>query len=363
MKKFYSFIISLLFVWSASAQSPTFVFSSSDCNFVQNFSLTNGGFSSPSIYSDDDDVSFYWVQAFSAFIETSGLTNRTGSVISPVFLNTQNGQAVTGFRYDVPAGTEYRLRIISGTIGQPLEILATTANGPVWTALPSTSGSLCLLLLDADLHVGQGLRYEISFRATVAGNMLFTNFATASQQASLPVTFRGFVARKNDNNTINLLWDVGDEINVNSYVVERSYNGSDFTSIGSVTATGKPSYNLVDNSFSDESQTRYYRVKNVDIDGQSKYTPVIRVSGRKTSNQIQLYPVPATDYVYVQHDKAPVHVSISLFNMDGRLIKQIQTVPNTFQTRINISELKSGVYIVKYDDGNGDIQSAKLIKP
>jgi len=363
MKKLYPFIISLLFVYSATAQSPTFVFTSSDCNFIRDFTLSDEGFSSPSIYSNDNDVSFFWNSGAGALIESSGLTSRTGSVISPVFLNTLNGQTVVGFTYNVPAGTEYRIRVISGLIGTPLEILATTANGPVWTALPSTSGSLCLLLVDADLTVGQGLRYEFSFRATAPGSMLFDNFAINTAQSPLPVTFRGFVAKKNDNNTIKLLWDVGDEVNVNSYVVERSYNGSDFISIGSVTATGKSTYNLVDNTFADEAQTRYYRVKNVDIDGQSKYTPVVRVSGRKVSNQIQLYPVPATDYVYVQHDKAPLNVSISLFNMDGRLIKQIQAVPNTFQTRININELKSGVYIVKYDDGNGDIQSAKLIKP
>jgi len=274
-----------------------------------------------------------------------------------------SGQTVVGFTYNVPAGTEYRIRVISGLIGTPLEILATTANGPVWTALPSTSGSLCLLLVDADLAVGQGLRYEFSFRASASGNMLFDNFALNSAQAPLPVTFRGFVASKINDNSIKLLWDVGDEINVNNYVVERSSNGRDFTGVGSVSATGKSTYSLIDNSVADQKQTLYYRVKNVDIDGQSKYTPVIRVSAQKASNQIQLYPVPATDYVYVQHDKTPANVSISLFNIDGRLVKKIQAMPNTYQTRINIGELQSGVYIVKYDDGNGDIQSAKLIKP
>ena len=194
-------------------------------------------------------------------------------------------------------------------------------------------------------------------------NMLFDNFALNSAQAPLPVTFRGFVASKINDNSIKLLWDVGDEINVNNYVVERSSNGRDFTGVGSVSATGKSTYSLIDNSVADQKQTLYYRVKNVDIDGQSKYTPVIRVSAQKSSNQIQLYPVPATDYVYVQHDKTPANVSISLFNIDGRLVKKIQAMPNTYQTRINIGELQSGVYIVKYDDGNGDIQSAKLIKP
>ena len=362
MKKFYSFVISAFLISSLSqAQSPTTVVASSDCNFVRDFNTTDEGFSSPSIYSNDNNVSFFWNSGSGNLIESSGLTVREGSLISPVFLNTMGGQSVVGFTYAAPAGTEYRIRVISGLIGTPLEILATTANGPQWTALPSTAGSLCLLLVDADLTVGQGLRYEFSFRATVAGNMLFDNFAINSANAPLPVTFMGFVARKNDNGTTRLLWNVGEEINVTGYVVEKSLNGTNFTTVGSVTATGKDNYSLDDNVATGE--TRFYRVKNVDIDGSSKYTPVIRVTGKSnTSGQIQLYPMPAKDQVYVQHEKAPAKVNITLYSLDGRMVKQVQAIPNTYQTSLNISNIKAGIYVVKYDDGNGDIQTAKLIK-
>ncbi len=362
MKKFYLLLLSLIFISSLSlAQSPTSVFVSSDCNFVRDFNSSDEGFSSPSIYSDDNDVSFYWSSTAGALLETSGLTNRTGSLISPVFLNTLNGQTVVGFTYSAPPGTEYRVRVISGLIGTPLEILATTANGPQWSPLPSTSGNLCLLLMDADITVGQGLRYEFSFRATQALDILFDNFAINSANAPLPVTFLGFVARKNNDGTTKLLWDVAEEINVNNYVVERSTNGSDFSAVGTVSATGKSTYSLEDNQAM--AETRFYRVKNVDIDGASKYTPVIRVAGKERSTgQIGLYPMPATDQVYVQHDKAPAKASIFIYGLDGRMVKQVQAIPNTYQTSLNISDLKGGIYLVKYDDGNGDIQSAKLIK-
>ncbi|MEI9807553.1 MAG: T9SS type A sorting domain-containing protein [Bacteroidota bacterium] len=362
MKKIYlllpGFILSSILL---NAQGPTTVTVSADCNFIRNFDASDEGFSSPSIYSSDDNVSFFWNAGSGALVETSGLINRTGSLISPVFLNTMSGQSVVGFTYAAPAGTEYRIRVISGLIGTPLEILATTANGPQWTALPSTSGNLCLLLQDVDLTVGQGLRYEFSFRATQAQDILFDNFAINSTNSPLPVTFMGFVARKNDNGTTRLLWNVGDEINVKNYAVERSLNGTDFTSIGAVDATGKSTYSLEDNQ--PMTETRYYRVRNIDIDGSSKYTPVVRVLGKeRTGAQIQLYPVPARDQVYVQHNKAPAKVNITIYSLDGRMIKQVQAIPNTYQTSLNISDLKTGMYLVKYDDGNGDIQSAKLIR-
>jgi hypothetical protein len=361
MKNVYSFFVLLFIVFTAAAQSPTTVTVSSDCNFIRNFNASDEGFSSPSIYASDDHVSFFWNSTAGALLETSGLTNREGSLISPVFLNTLSGQAVVGFTYSAPAGTEYRIRVISGLIGTPLEILATTANGPQWTPLPSLSGNLCLLLQDADLQVGQGLRFEFSFRATQQVDILFDNFAINSTNAPLPVTFLGFVARKNADGSTKLLWNVGEEINVNKYVVEKSLNGSDFTVVGSVDATGKDIYSLEDNQTMKE--TRYYRVKNVDIDGSSKYTPVVRVTGNgKTTGQIQLYPVPANDHVYIQHEKAPERVSIGIYSTEGKLIKQVQAIPNTYQTYLNISDLRTGMYIVKYDDGNGDIQSAKLIR-
>jgi hypothetical protein len=362
MKKIYSAFVMLLIISAlAKAQSPTSVFTSSDCNTVRNFDASDEGFSSPSIYSNDDNVSFYWHASAGALVDSSGLPAREGSVISPLFINNMSGQTVVGFSYSAPVGTQYRIRVISGTIGAPLEILATTANGPIWTALPSTSGSMCLLLVDADFTPAQGLRYEFTFRSALPDNIVFDNFSINSANAPLPVTFLGFVAKKNDNGSTKLLWNVGDEINVNNYVVERSMNGTDFTVVGSVNAAGKANYSLEDNKASVE--TRYYRVKNVDIDGKSKYTPVIKVVGaQRTSGQIQLYPVPAQDQVYVQHDKAPAKATITIYSLDGRMVKQVQAIANTYQTSLNIVELKAGIYLVRYDDGEGDIQSAKLIK-
>ncbi|HLG39272.1 MAG TPA: hypothetical protein VI461_06365, partial [Chitinophagaceae bacterium] len=219
MKKLYPLPILLFFIYSLNAQSPTSVFTSSDCNSVRTFDSTDEGFSSPSIYSDDDNVSFFWNSTIGALVESSGIIVREGSLISPLFIKNVSGQTVVGFTYSAPAGTEYRIRVISGLIGTPLEILATTANGPEWDPLPSASGTLCLLLVDADLAVAQGLRYEFSFRANQASDIIFDNFSINAATAPLPVTFLGFVARKNNNGSIKLLWDVGEEINVNSYSV------------------------------------------------------------------------------------------------------------------------------------------------
>jgi hypothetical protein len=345
----------------ALAQHPTTVTVANNCNIFRNFNNSDEGFSSPSIYSSGDDVSFFWNAAQGAEIENSGLAVRSGSLISPVYIQSEPGRVTLGFKYAAPAGTEYRVRVISAVGVAPLEILATSANGPVYTPLPGTAGNVCLLFLDEDLTVGKMIRFEFTFRNTQTGDVLFDDLALSVAGGPLPVTFEGFVARENNDGTIKLLWNVGEEVNVKGYYVESSLNGVDFTQAGYVTATGKSIYSI---EYPEKLlQTMFFRVKNIDFDGRSKFTPIIKVYVKTALHaQIQAYPVPASEMVTIQHNKNSLTALITLYSADGKLLQQVRALPNTFQTQMNVSNYAPGIYIIKYDDGNGDIQSTKLIR-
>ncbi len=361
MKKFLLFAIMIVLGIAAVAQSPTIVTTATNCTVFRNFNTSDEGFSSPSIYSSAEDVSFFWNAGAGAEIESSGLNSRSGSLISPTyFLNTE-GQVTVGFSYSAPNNTEFRIRVITSASSPPLEVLATTANGPVYTALPANSGNLCLLLTDADLTIGRAVRFEFTFRSIHFGNILFDNLALSVAGGPLPVTFEGFVARKNTDGTIKLLWDVGTEINVKGYYVESSTNGVEFESSGYVTASGKDIYNF--DYMGKPVQTMFFRIKSVDYDGRNKYTPIIKVYAKEQANaQIQIYPVPATDQVTIQHSKSLEKSMITLISPDGKIVQQVVAVANTLQTQLNINTLNSGLYIVRYDDGHGNVQIAKLVK-
>jgi hypothetical protein len=346
---------------AAFAQAPTIVTEANNCTVFRNFNLSDEGFSSPSIYSDNDDVQFSWNAALGAEVESSGLVVRNGSLISPAYILNVNGQVTVGFQYSAPVGTEYRIRIISGANTPPLEILATTGNGPEYTALPATSGSICLLLSDADLTVGREIRFEIVFRVFLPGNVIFDNLAASVEGGPLPVTFEGFVAKKNADGTAKLLWDVGTEINVKGYYVETSSNGVDFTEAGYVTAAGKDIYSF--DYMQKMLQTTFFRVKSMDFDGRAKYTVIIKVYAKdQTTSQILVYPVPARDQVTIQHLKSSSNTRITLVNPDGKVVQQVIALPNSLQTQLNISNLQQGLYFIRYDDGQGEVQVAKLIK-
>jgi len=347
--------------FAANAQFPTIVTPANNCTVFRDFNVSDEGFSSPSIYTSAEDVSFFWNAGSGAEIESSGLAVRNGSLISPVYFQTVNGQVTVGFSYSVPVGTEYRLRIISDAGSPPLEVLANTANGPIYTPLQGTSGNVCILVSDADLTMGRGIRFEFTFRAVLPGNMLFDNLAATVAAGPLPVTFEGFAARRNTDGSLKLLWDVGTEVNVKGYYVESSINGVDFTNIGYVTATGNDIYSL--NHDGKLVQNTFFRVKSIDFDGRLKYTPIIRVNAHETSGgQIQMYPVPARDQVTIQHDKALENTIISLLSPDGKILQSKVVVPGSFQTQLNINTLSAGIYIVRYADGNGDLRTLKLVK-
>ncbi len=363
MKTFYAgltlFIGFFVLPLTLLAQTPTVLLSSSDCNFVRNFNTNDEGFTSPSIYADDENVEFFYNNGIGAWVETSGLTSRDGSLISPPFLNTSNGSTVVGFTYSAPAGTQFRIRVIS--VNGPLEILATTATGPVWDNLPSTNGTVCYQLVDADITLGAVIRYEISFRANGAESVLFDNFAINTAEIPLPVTFMGFISKRNDDGSVKLLWNVADEVDVQHYVVERSLDGVNFSSIGTVTATGKSNYSFNDNA--EVSRTRYYRVRNVDIDGRTKSSNVVKVLSQVKTGNISLYPVPARNELFVQHDKAAAGSTVTVISFEGQVVKRVRPETNSLQTYLNISTLKAGTYIVQYNDNMGTMKSVKFVKP
>ena len=363
MKKFLLLAGVCLAAINGFAQYPTTTVTANSCNVFKTFTTSDEGFSSPSIYSNDNDVSFFWNSNLGAEIESSGLATRQGSLISPIYMLGSQGQATVGFKYAAPAGTEYRIRIISGASNPPLEILASTANGPSYNVLPGTSGTICLQLFDQDLTIGKQIRFEFTFRTVnhPNENILFDDLSLSVLGGPLPVTFEGFVARKTDNDAVKLLWNVGEELNVKGYFVEISSDGKVFTPAGYVAANGSKVYSL---DYTDKlNSTVYFRVKNIDFNGSSKYTSIIKIYSKEiTLSQIEIYPLPAHDQVTIQHNLSAERATISLYSNDGKLIMQKLVLPNTLQTQLNISNVNSGLYFVRYDDGKGKIESKNLYK-
>jgi hypothetical protein len=348
---------------AVSAQSLTTVVPSNKCEVVQDFNSVDGGFRSPSIFTESDYTEFHWDSAAGYWTETSGLAARNGSLISPVFINQQvSGGIDLGFYYKACTAGQYRIRIINVqcTCIGGYDVIATTANGPVWSNFPADSGRLCIRINDADLYEGQKFRVEISYRGVSPCDWIFDDLSLGGEEGAiiLPVTFMGVNAKK-EGSTVKVLWEVAEEVDVNGYEIERSTNGVNFTKAGYVTANGKPTYNFAD--YNAPEGILYYRIKNVDRDGRFKYSNIVKLNGRKTSTVVRAYPMPARNEVTVQHEKMNGG-SITITTVDGRTVKQVAPAANAIQTKLDLNGMAPGMYVIRVDDGSGTPETIKLVK-
>jgi hypothetical protein len=144
---------------------------------------------------------------------------------------------------------------------------------------------------------------------------------------ALPVTFTSIKAYKQDK-IINVEWRVDNEMNMKQYEVEKSTNGTQFSSIVVKAATanngGSAVYVIADAN--PVEGFNYYRIKSVDVNGKLSYTNVVKVLVGSMKQDITIYPNPITDgMIHLQLMNEPEgKYNIRLLNKLGQLIVQKQ---------------------------------------
>jgi Secretion system C-terminal sorting domain len=165
----------------------------------------------------------------------------------------------------------------------------------------------------------------------------------------LPISFKNFTAKKN-NNAVNLNWLAASTDNTSYFIVEKSSDGNNYTTLTKVNAlTGENNYAFADNSAN--TGNAFYRIKLADADGSFKFSNVLRVkTGGKTFSLNSIYPTLASSQINLQisSDKK-TNASIEIIDINGRLLKKqalilsdgIVTYP------VNVSSLSAGTYLVR----------------
>jgi hypothetical protein len=237
---------------------------------------------------------------------------------------------------------------------------------PTTPFMNGVQGNVCIRLVDPDIQNASNttFRVEIAYLVNEPGFAVFDNLSIGPSNIPLPVNFIGLVANRNTpNNAVDLKWDVSEEINVREYQVERSTNGSSFSTIGSVMAKGKSIYAFT--NMNAGSGTLYYRVKSVDMDGRYKYSGILKLSGNSNNSfgtGLQVYPNPVRDQATLEHKELSAKSQISISTIDGRIMRVITPTYGSSHTPINLSGMLPGMYIVRLDDGMGNIETTKFVK-
>jgi len=288
-------------------------------------------------------------------ITVSG-TNLFASTEGGIFLSTNNGTTWTVASTGL-TNTYIHNIAVSGTnlfAGTEDGVFFSTNNGTNWT------------------QVSTGLTNTIIWALAVSGTNLFAGSNgngvwRRPLDEIIPVELTSFTASVTEN-TVTLRWTTATELNNLGFEVQRSIENKNWNAIafveGTGTTTSSQNYNCVDNSVS--SGTYFYRLKQVDFNGNFEFSSVVDVIVGLPNEFVlaQNYPNPFNPSTSITYQIAVNNlVNLKIYNVLGNeiatLVNEVQPA-GKYEITFNASSLSSGTYFYKLQAGN-IIETKKMI--
>lgn len=178
------------------------------------------------------------------------------------------------------------------------------------------------------------------------------------QQSVLPVKLKSFDAKLVSSKAL-LTWTAVTELNFSHYIVERSFDGKNFSDATMVFASGKD-VNDVSYSYNEtpggQSSMVYYRLKMVDIDGSFTYSPVriLKLDQTKNTLAITTYPNPVANElrITIPQQWQDQKVVYDMFTANGKMVKRLVNNRASQTEILYLNDINAGTYIVKLTSGN-----------
>ncbi|MFN5418149.1 MAG: T9SS type A sorting domain-containing protein [Flavobacteriia bacterium] len=180
-----------------------------------------------------------------------------------------------------------------------------------------------------------------------AGDLCSYSFNPVSGVVILPIELTDFKGETLPNGFNKLTWKTYSESNSSHFELEKSYNGSDFMKMETIQAAGNSStiksYLHLDKA--ESSQTCYYRLKMVDLNGSFRYSEVISLTNLD-SKEISVYPNPSSSgFFSIDLNGNTNFNEVFVYSNIGNEVNHISLEKTS--TSLNLSELKNGMYIIK----------------
>jgi hypothetical protein len=202
---------------------------------------------------------------------------------------------------------------------------------------------------------------DIAVNSVTTSSLSFINMlqlTLASPGIVLPVTLSAFTAH-NSSCVASLKWTTASEQNSKHFEVQHSTDGINFSTVGIVPSNGNSNierhYNFNSNL---SSQNNYFRLHMVDIDGSSKFSPIVSVTTTCSNRVVTLYPNPSRNMVTITGLSGENHLRL-LDNL-GQVIKSIKT--SNHSETFNISNFPTGTYLLQILTNNKVIENIKVVK-
>ncbi|RYD93211.1 MAG: T9SS type A sorting domain-containing protein, partial [Sphingobacteriales bacterium] len=179
----------------------------------------------------------------------------------------------------------------------------------------------------------------------------------------LPVTLQSLNLQRSGNN-VSLRWTTLTEMNNRGFYVQRLQGSGNWTNVTFIpsratdgNSTGPLSYTFSDlNNFRGITQ---YRLRQVDIDGRSRYSDIRSTRGDGALSGLLLYPNPSRGVTHIQFADAVGLRDVQVTDMNGRVVKEWRS---TGSQSLLVADLAPGVYAVRViDQRDGWQETGRLL--
>ena len=180
---------------------------------------------------------------------------------------------------------------------------------------------------------------------------------TFYRSAPLPVTLVSFTVQK-EGPAAQLKWATTAETNSDYFEIQHSVTGKQWSVLGQVASNGE-STTLKNYTFSHNTPANgenLYRLRMVDKDQTFAYSRIQGVKFEGIGKDLSVYPNPVADKLFLRDFK---EISgIQIHDLSGQVVYQTSA---SSTGEINVSALKSGMYIVKINRSNGLESTQKIV--
>ncbi|MBI3500764.1 MAG: T9SS type A sorting domain-containing protein [Bacteroidetes bacterium] len=209
------------------------------------------------------------------------------------------------------------------------------------------------------------------------GNMLSGNFSsfngnkfslanTGGAPEILGVTMMDFSA-KAEGRIVATTWATASESSTSSFALERSKDGTTFSTVEIINAAGNSSA-IIHYSAQDENPyggVSYYRLKETDSNGNFSYSKIVSVN-LQSENAVSVYPNPASEIIHVTISESMGKESmLSIRDVLGKEHYTAKTIPQSENETLSIpveNKFPAGIYFVTVSNMDKTSEEKIIIK-
>jgi len=180
-----------------------------------------------------------------------------------------------------------------------------------------------------------------------------TNVVAFDATSTLPVSWLYVKALLNNNNGI-ISWGTGSEQNTDRFEVEHSTDAVHFSKIGTRVAAGN-SNTATHYSYTHSGLPQgmnYYRIKQLDIDGNYKYSSVVVLLNRNGLRNTIIAPNPVSDVLHIIEPSQAKLLTAEVYSANGAQVMRKSINNNAQVHSLQVKNLSPGIYhlIIKYEN-------------